>query len=987
MPLEEYRRKRDFTKTPEPAGPPPTGPASEDAPLRFVVGRHRATRLHYDFRLEVAGVLVSWSVPKGPTLDPAIRRMAVRVEDHPIDYLDFEGVIPRGEYGAGDAIVWDRGTYEPKLTDDPASALERGELKFRLAGEKLRGRFTIVRTNGDQWLLIKKRDAEAVVGWDPEDHPRSVATGRTNEEVASAADRGPSSGAVAKRSATGQRHGDTSPGAPPAPGRTVGRLDAVTGAVVAPMPSFVEPMAATLGRLPFSHPDWLFEVKWDGYRVEAHVRAGHVRASTRSGRDAAEYFPGLLEPPTWIAADEAIVDGEVVALRADGTPDFGLLQERIGHAGRWSRRTAGGGDHPIVPTRQTAAAAPAAASTTAAAPAGTEPAATAPDGTEAADGTEPAARASALVYEVFDLLYLDGRSLLDVPLQVRKELLRAVLREHPAVRYAGHVERDGEAFFAAAAQRGLEGVMAKHRRSRYAPGRRPSTWLKLKARPEQEFVVAGFSLGVGSHAELGSLILAVMGTGGLRYAGRVGSGIDARTRRLLRSSLDALGRVEPAVMDAPPAEIRDPAVRWVDPRLVVRARFAGWTRDGVIRQSSFAGLAADRDARSVVRERAVAGRAGAPPVIAAADLVPERTTPAVEAGAALVAPVIGPGAALATPVLATPVLAGPALATPALSSLATATPTLAAMSAPELAGLDLIERAGVWRIGGLGVHLTNLDRVLFRADGLTKRDLVRYLAEIGPVLLPHLAGRPLNLTRYPEGIEAPSFWQRELPASAPAWLHRWREPDPPDRRAHTYLVADSLAALAWLGNVAAVELHPWTSRLEEPARPSFALIDIDPGERTTFDDVVALAKLYRTALEHLGVRGYPKVTGKRGLQIFVPVRPVYDFDQTRDWVERLSRAVGAAVPGLVSWEWSVDRRSGLARLDYTQNARNKTLVAPYSVRPLPGAPVSAPISWDELDDPRLRPNSWTIRTILGRVRERGDLFAGVLTDEQELPRL
>ena len=306
---------------------------------------------------------------------------------------------------------------------------------------------------------------------------------------------------------------------------------------------------------------------------------------------------------------------------------------------------------------------------------------------------------------------------------------------------------------------------------------------------------------------------------------------------------------------------------------------------------------------------------------------------------------------------------------------------------------------GVWRIGGHELKLTNLDKPLFEADPpITKRELIAYFARIAPTMLPHLADRPLNLQRFPSGAAARGFWQKDIPATAPSWLRRWRETGPPrrlderpqgrpHRDANDHLVADRAATLAWLGNQASFEIHAWTGRLPEPWQPTFALIDIDPGDRTTWEETLILARLYRTALGHLGVRGYPKTTGKRGIQVWIPIVPRYSFEETSGWVEHISRAVGATVPELVSWEWAKEARKGRARLDYTQNASIKTLVAPYAVRPAPGAPVSAPIAWDELDDPDLRPDRWTIRTILERVAEHGDLFAAAQTDAQELPSL
>ncbi|MBW3579621.1 MAG: ATP-dependent DNA ligase [Actinobacteria bacterium] len=525
--LATYRAKRDFSVTAEPAG---TAVASGSR--RFVVQRHRARRRHYDLRLEVDGVLASWAVPKGPTLDPRARQLAVHVEDHPIEYFDFEGVIPKGQYGGGDVIVWDWGTWQPVRTDDPSKAIQRGELHFDLDGEKLGGRFVLVRRDRDrsgkeQWLLLHKDDDHARAGWDPEDHPRSVKTGRTNEEVAAAPD-------------------------------TLWRSDLPAG--------------------------------------EAAIRLG----------------PGSVRS--------------------------------------WD----------------------------------------------------------------------------------------------------------------------------------------------------------------------------------------------------------------------PPTE-------------------------------------------------------------------------------------------------------------------------------EELGQLDAMDGRGRWLLQGREVRLTNLDKVLFpalaRGAPVTKRDLVRYHAVIAPWMLPYLVDRPVNLHRYPEGVDRPGFWHKEVPSHAPEWLTRWRNEEAGPGETECYAVVDSLAALVWMANFGAVELNPWTSRLPRVREPTWALIDIDPGEHTNFDDVVVLARLYRTALAHLEVAATPKVTGKRGVQIWVPIAPGYTFDDTRTWVEKVSRAIGRTVPDLVSWEWHKDRRNGLARLDYTQNAINKTLIAPFSARPAPGAPVSVPIHWDELDDPDLRPDRWTIGTVLDRLDAAGDPLAPLIGRPQRLPAL
>ncbi|MEO7294519.1 MAG: DNA ligase D, partial [Candidatus Limnocylindria bacterium] len=832
MPLEEYRRKRDFGATPEPA----PGDLVERSG-RFTIQRHRATALHYDVRLEIGGVLVSWAVPKGPTLDPAARRLAMRTEDHPIEYFDFEGVIPDRQYGAGDVIVWDWGTYEPEAeTPDPAQGLRKGEIKFVLHGAKVRGRLTIVRTDnrggGDEdrerWLLIHKRDETAVDGWDAEDHPHSVKTGRTNDEV--------------RDGALERFHAD-------AP-RPVGDID-LSAARDERMPDFVEPMRATLADAPFSDPDWLFEIKWDGYRVLSVVRDGRARIWTRNQQDAARYFPDLAGPAPWIEAQQAIVDGEVVALDDQGRPSFSLLQDRTGiRTGR-------------------------------------------------AAGTKRPGPPAPVVYQAFDLLHLDGQSLLSVPLEERKRLLRSRLRPHPVVRYAGHVEGEGIAFTDAARAQELEGIVAKLRRSPYEPGRRARSWLKIKLRREQEVVVVGWLTGQGTHRDLGSLIVAVRSGDRWAHAGQVGSGIDTRTRHELRAALDALAR-DASVLDPVP-RLKGP--HWVEPRLVIRIEFADWTADNLLRQAAFKGIEIGRAAASVRRERAV----DTPKATAAAE-AELHDEPMEKRGD------------------------------------------------DAVAALEAIEREGMWEVAGREVRVTNLDKVLFPGRGrekpITKRDLLRYHLAIGPTLVPYLADRGLTVQRFPNGIEQKGFWQKDLPKHTPPWIRRWtyhhREEGPKD-----YPVVAEPATLLWLAQEAAIEMHPWTSPAETPDRPSYALIDIDPGPDTTWDEVVALARLYRTALGHLGVGGYPKVTGKRGIQVWIRITPGPTFADTSAWVEGLSRAIGSTVPDLVSWEWAKRARKGKARLDYTQNAINKTLVAPYSPRPAAGAPISMPIAWDELEDPDL----------------------------------
>ncbi len=898
MSLDEYWRKRDFEGTTEPRGARPE--PMHRLLRRFVVQRHRATRLHYDFRLELGGVLVSWALPRGPSMQPLGKRRAMRTEDHPIEYLDFEGLIPAGEYGGGDVIVWDHGTWEPEGLDDPAASVEDGELKFVLHGERLKGRFVIVRTRvehqaREDWLLTHKRDEHADAKWEIADHPTSILSGKTNEEIA-----------------TGKPATVETP-----PARTMADID-LSAAVQERLPTFIKPMLATPVDRPFSDPDWLYELKLDGYRLQAVVHGRAVKLWTRNRMDAATHFPGFAAAPTdWIGAYDAVVDGEMVALDENGRPSFSLLQELAGMRGLGAKRR----------ERKTGV-------------------------------TLTAPRRGTLVYHAFDLLHLDSWDLRKVPLEERKRLLKLVLREHSLVRYVSHVLEHGEDFQEAIVKQGLEGSVAKLRDSRYEPGKRSRSWLKVKARREQELVLVGYEPGKGSHKELGSLLVATHEGSSWRFAGHVGSGIDGRTRKLLRQILDEHALDEPPLADA--SEL--PEAHWSEPRHVIRAEFAEWTADGLLRDAVFKGREIGRDPESVTRELVEPVPVSAEPAVVVAD----QTGPVERSGAA------------------SRRRTGMALELVAVAA-DSSTPA-AIVTRAELDALDAMPENGRWEVGGHPVDLTNLDKVLFPKAQLTKRDLVRYYTTMAPAILPYLRERPLNVHRWPDGVAGKTdFWQKQIPSHAPEWVARWDYPDAGRQQSHTYVVADRVATLAWLANQAVIDLHPWTSRTLEYWRPTYACIDIDPGEKTTWPEVLTLARLYRTALDHLGVRAHPKVTGKRGIQIWIHVQPRYTFDDTRDWVLALSRGIGAVVPELISWEWGKADRDGRARLDYTQNSMVKTLVAPYAVRPVDSASVSAPITWDELDDPTLKSQRWDIRSIVKRVGQVGELFSGVLEDPQELP--
>jgi bifunctional non-homologous end joining protein LigD len=425
---------------------------------------------------------------------------------------------------------------------------------------------------------------------------------------------------------------------------------------------------------------------------------------------------------------------------------------------------------------------------------------------------------------------------------------------------------------------------------------------------------------------------------------------------------------------------------WSKPRLVVRVEFTEWTTDGYLRQAAYKGLDIGKDPRTVVREREVSAEEAAEQAEEAVEKsARKRGRTATSAASATKTRTKAAAYKRARSTGRNRRQPAHTTADVALGGTAADSNLPQEATADEMAVLEEIRKEGNWEVGGHTIPLTNLDKVLFPEAGFTKRDLIRYYVTIAPVMLPYLRDRALNLWRWPDGVTGGHFWQKQIPSYAPDWISRWDYPEAGSTESHTYLVADQVATMAWLANHATIDMHPWTSRIDAYRTPTYALIDIDPGAKTTFDEILTLARLYRAALEHLKVKAWPKVTGKRGIQIWVPVKRIYSFEDTRRWVEAVSRAVGAAVPTLVSWEWTKSSRSGRARLDFTQNAVNKTLVAPYAVRPVANAAVSAPITWDELDDPELRPDRWNIKTILDRVRDEGDVFAPVLQTEQELP--
>lgn len=864
MALEKYQEKRKFGETPEPSGDAGKADAS-GAGASFVVQKHAARRLHYDFRLEIDGVLKSWAVPKGPSLNPADKRLAVQTEDHPLEYGKFEGVIPKGNYGAGTVLLWDEGTYHPEAPIQ--EQLAKGDVKFSLNGSKLRGSFVLVKTkraSGSggsgassksagsgkpaqaEWLLIKHRDEHADPSWDIDLYGESVATGRTLSEVR-----------------------DDLPPTRSKPGPQPGALE---GAVEAPMPERPGAMLATLVAQPFSDPEWIFEVKWDGIRALAEVKDGKSRLFSRAGRDVTAYYPELATLPDRLHVKQALIDGEIVVLDEKGSSSFERLQSRMNVA-RMSQAVM--------------------------------------------DRTP-------VVYYAFDILYCDGVDLREAPLIERKQLLREVLDAQPPFRYSDHVAEKGQELFELAAQQGAEGVVGKHAHSAYSSGR-SSSWVKLKVVRELDAVIGGFTVPGGSRDHFGALLLGLYDGKGLKFIGGVGSGFTEPAQA------NILGRLEPLRVSRCPFT-RQPDIRqqaaWVEPKLVARVKFHEMTSEQRLRQPVFLGLRDDLDP---------------------ADCQLERQT---------------------EPVL----VARPSLAT------AKAISNLARLEKELLRGH--MENAVV-ELEGKRFRLTHLDKVYFPQAKYTKRQVLAYYFHAADFILPFLRDRPLVLHRYPNGIEADSFYQKDASAEKPEWINTITISSDENRDIE-YYIADSLAALLFLTNLGCIEHHPWGSRIDDLEHPDYVFFDLDPVEGTSFETVVEVAAEILQMLDRIEMTAFLKTSGATGFHLYLPLERNYTYEHIRAFAEIVARVVAEKLQGRVTFERKVDKRAaGQVYVDYSQNAMGRPLASVYSVRPFPHATVSAPVSAKELGK-TLTPERFTIKTMPARLKKFGDLWSEFFDSRQTL---
>jgi bifunctional non-homologous end joining protein LigD len=904
--LSKYRAKRDFTKTAEPSGA--VGVAAAEY-LRFVIQKHAARRLHYDLRLELGGVFKSWAVTRGPSLDPADKRLAVEVEDHPLAYGDFEGTIPAGQYGGGTVQLWDRGYWAPEGRMTAEEMLAKGDLKFVLEGDKLHGSWVLVRMKGDRfrgsrtnWLLIKHRDDYARAG----DHDavleedRSVASGRPMAQIAAGKGRPPKPfmlSADTKAEANAVWHsnkGDFEGGGSGADGTGGGaRARGVESQPVArqttrssersgssgkasrtAMPSFIEPQLAQLVDRPPSTMGWGHELKLDGYRLQLRVEKGRVVLKTRKGLDWTEKFGSIANAARRLP--DCILDGEAVALNAQENPDFSALQAAL------------------------------------------------------SEGND-----AAIEFFAFDILFLEGEDLRGQVLEERKQRLQALLDEQPEettayIRYLSHLEADGVAVLASACEAQLEGIISKQLDAPYRSGRAAS-WTKSKCRAGHE-VIIGAWISEGQH--LRSLIAGVYKDGKLVPVGKVGTGFSSDKLKILAARLKKLES------DTSPfaQKIQVPTgrrVHWLKPELVAEIEFAGWTDGGNIRQAAFKGLREDKPAKEV--------RAETPLPVEVAESDPEDSMTAKKR--------------------------------PTKAATAKASRRADGAEKPTARGGDGGAEASARAAGKsparsatnvvMGVTISKPDKVFWpdANDGrpVTKLDLARYFEAVSEWLLPHIEGIPCSIIRAPDGIQGQTFFQRHAMAGMSDLFDVIRVSG--DRE--PYVVINRVEALAAVAQSGGVELHPWNCMPDEPDVPGRLVFDLDPAPDVEFTAVVEAALEMRTRLSAIGLESFCKTTGGKGLHVVTPLAQPrgthLDWPLVKAFAREVCRQMAADHPGRYLINMSKNARKGLIFLDYLRNDRMSTAVSPLSPRIRAGAPVSMPITWDEVR-PGLDPSRFTIRT-------------------------
>lgn len=880
MSLTEYQKKRSFKKTPEPAGKK----ASITQPLRFVVQKHDASHLHYDFRLEMEGVLKSWAVPKGPSMDTEVKRLAMMVEDHPYNYRTFEGIIPEGNYGAGTVIVWDEGTYtsaEAEATNKKTQEknllhqLYSGKLKFILKGKKLKGEFALIKSSGrgeNAWLLMKLNDKYATKE-DITKKDKSVQSHKTLAQVEKTSgtywksNRTSSTKKSKKEKPAAKEQKElTKPDEPPA---------AITQYLQkgkqAPFPTGIKPMLATLVTKVFDDKDWLYEIKWDGYRTLAFINNGEVNVTSRNKLSFNKKFPPVFEAlQQW--KTEIVIDGEIVALNEKGTADFQQLQNYL--------------------------------------------------------NTHDAN----LVYYVFDVLWYKGTDVTQLPLTERKEILKNILPVSEVIRYSDHITETGSAFFDIAIKQGLEGVMAKKCDSTYIINSRTKNWLKMKNNRQMEAIICGYAQGRNSRKYFGSLILGRYEGDELVYIGHTGSGLnDAQLK-------DVYNKLQPLVTDKCPFKKKPktqmPAT-WVKPEYVCEVKFSDWTSDKSLRHPIFLGLREDKKAADEKDEKII----DAPEE---ADKKPAKKTASKKA----------------------------------VSKKASTTKSKTSAQNPDDVLIAGNQKNETVNINKHELKLTNLDKIFWPEEKITKRDMLNYYYQVMPYLLLYMKDRPQSLNRHPDGINGKSFYQKNMAGKLPGWIKTYNYTSESEGEEKKYFVCTNEASLFYLAMLGCIEMNPWHSRIQHPEKPDWCIIDLDP-DNNSFEQVIETALVVKKVLDAVNITAYCKTSGSTGMHIYIPLDAQYTYGQSKLLAELLVNFVHHEIPSFTSVERSPAKRKGKIYLDFLQNRSTQTIAAPYSLRPKPGATVSAPLHWDEVKKD-LSIKQFTIYNMPGRLKNTGDIFTPVL---------
>lgn len=891
MSLETYVSKRDFTKTAEPK----SGKSKDKDQLLFVIQKHDASHLHYDFRLEMGGVLKSWAVPKGPSTDPKVKRLAMMVEDHPFDYRTFEGIIPQGQYGGGTVIVWDEGTYEPIEDIKGKKNQERnllkqlysGSLKIKLHGEKLKGEFALVKTSGmgdNAWLLIKHND-EYASAKDITRLDKSVISGKTIEKMEQTSEKVWQSGrsqSVGQPKKAVKKKITAEP-----PEETVQTKDInvpaiLKGAPKSRFPQGIKPMLATLVDEPFDDPNWLYEVKWDGYRALGFINKGEANLFSRNNKTFNEkFYPIHRILEKWKI--DAVIDGEIIVLNDKGVSNFGDLQN-------WRSE---------------------------------------------ADGD--------LVYYVFDVLWYDRKNLMGLPLNQRQAILKEILPVNDdRVRVSKVFNASGIDFFNAAERMGLEGIIAKKASSTYSPDLRSKEWLKIKVHKRQEVIIAGYTKNEDTSKQFSSLLLGVYENGALQYVGKVGTGFSDKVQK------EMMTQFKPLITDKSPfnavPDINKPSrfrpnppkakATWLKPELVCEVAYGEVTSDGVFRHPSFQGMRIDKKAKDVVRE------------------TPEDTKETIEAAEE---PQPGKHAAAIRP----------------------------AKDKERKTLLNPKDETQVRKVCGHDLKFTNLSKVYWPEDKVTKRDMFNYYYQVGEYIMPYLKDRPMSLNRFPGGIHGPSFYQKDVKGKAPDWVKTFPYTTS-DGEHKEYLVGTDEASLLWMASLGCIEMNPWFSRVQSPDNPDYCVIDLDP-DKNTFDQVIEAALEVKKVLDAIDVPSYCKTSGSTGMHIYIPLGAKYTYDQSQMFARIIVNIVHKQIPDYTSLERMVAKRNGKMYLDFLQNRPGATIAGPYSLRPKVGATVSMPLHWDEVKA-GLTMKHFTIFNSVERLKSEGDLFKGVLAEGIDLEK-